>query len=79
MAALDGVELTELQIQILLLLRRFYIAFDHAPMTRPLIAYLRQNGLPDTTNAGLMAQFQTGKVARTLARYAGPPKPPNCL
>jgi len=33
----------------------------------------------DLTNAHLMALFQTGLVARTLARLAGLPKPANCL
>jgi tRNA 2-thiouridine synthesizing protein E len=79
MAADDGLHLNDTQLMILIAVRDFYARFAHAPATRPLIRYLIQQVDPTLSNAQLMADFQTGLVARTLARLAGVPKPPNCL
>jgi tRNA 2-thiouridine synthesizing protein E len=79
MAAQDQLILGEDQFRVLLAVRAFYARFSHVPATRPLIRYLMQQLGPEYDNARLMADFQTGLVARTLARLAGLPKPPNCL
>ena len=79
MAQLQGLTLTEEHLAILLAMRDFYQRFQHAPATRPLIKFLSQQVDPTINNAHLMALFETGLVARTLARLAGLPKPANCL
>lgn len=72
--------LTDEHYLILQAVRNYYIAFSHAPTTRPLIKYLNQQ-LPDLQidNAKLQQLFNTGLVARHVNRIAGLPKPANCL
>lgn len=79
MAALEGLQLTEQHLLILLQVREFYQRFGHAPATRPLIRFLVKQLGEQISNAQLMTDFQTGLVARTLSRLAGLPKPANCL
>ncbi len=79
MAAHDGLDLNEQHLLILQHVREFYQRFEHAPATRPLIRFLVKQLGDQISNAQLMADFQTGLVARTLSRLAGLPKPANCL
>ena len=74
------VHLNAEHLEILLQVRAFFIKFNHAPATRPLIKWLQQN-LPehDISNQKLQQLFNTGLVARHVNRLAGLPKPPNCL
>lgn len=67
-------------LQILQQVRAFFVKFNHAPATRPLIKWL-QKTLPeqDISNQKLQQLFNTGLVARHVNRLAGLPKPPNCL
>lgn len=79
MAAQDQLSLNEQHMQVLLAVRDFYQRFGYAPATRPLIKFLIKQLGDHISNAQLMQDFQTGLVARTLARLAGLPKPTNCL
>lgn len=74
------VDLSEEHLRILQQVREFFIKFNHAPATRPLIKWL-QKTLPeyDISNQKLQQLFNTGLVARHVNRLAGLPKPPNCL
>jgi len=74
-----ALQLTDEHLQVLMAMREFYQRFDHAPATRPLIKFLMQRLGSEMTNAHLMALFNTGLVARSLAKLAGLPKPANCL
>ena len=67
-------------LAILQQVRAFFVKFNHAPATRPLIKWLQQT-LPehDISNQKLQQLFNTGLVARHVNRLAGLPKPPNCL
>ncbi len=79
MATKEGLTLTHSHLEILLAVRDFYTRFGYAPATRPLIKFLIKQLGSHISNAQLMQDFQTGLVARTLARLAGLPKPANCL
>ena len=79
LAARDQLVLGDEHLTVLEGMREYYRRFEHAPATRPLIKFLMQTISPELTNAHLMALFNTGLVARTLARLAGLPKPANCL
>lgn len=74
-----NIELTAWHLQILSAMREFYQRFGHAPATRPLIKYLQQQVDTEINNQLLQQQFNTGLVARHVARLAGIPKPANCL
>ena len=75
-----AVQLEEEHLLILQQVRAFFMQFNHAPATRPLIKWL-QKTLPnqDISNQKLQQLFNTGLVARHVNRLAGLPKPPNCL
>lgn len=75
----DGLTLTSDHLLILYAVQKFYQQFGYAPATRPLIKFLMKELGNHINNAQLMQDFHTGLVARTLARLAGLPKPPNCL
>lgn len=79
LAAKDGLLLNEQHLLVLGTVREFYARFEYAPATRPLIKFLIKELGDHISNAQLMHDFQTGLVARTLARLAGLPKPANCL
>lgn len=79
MAQKDGLTLTPAHLSILYAVQKFYQQFGYAPATRPLIKFLMKQLGNQISNAQLMQDFQTGLVARTLARLAGLPKPANCL
>lgn len=68
------------RLAVLQQVRAFFVKFNHAPATRPLIKWLQQT-LPDDdiSNQKLQQLFNTGLVARHVNRLAGLPKPPNCL
>lgn len=68
------------RLAVLQQVRAFFVKFNHAPATRPLIKWL-QKTLPDDdiSNQKLQQLFNTGLVARHVNRLAGLPKPPNCL
>lgn len=73
------IELSTWHLQILYAMRTFYQQYSHAPATRPLIKYLQQSVDANINNQILQQQFNTGLVARHVARLAGIPKPANCL
>ncbi len=80
MAALDNLTLDERHFAVLNAARSFYTRYQRAPATRPLLKHLGQTLGPDYADSiRLMQLFGTGSVARTVARLAGLPKPPNCL
>lgn len=79
LAQKDGLVLSDSHLQILYTTREFYNRFGYAPATRPLLKFLIKELGDHISNAQLMQDFQTGLVARTLARLAGLPKPANCL
>ena len=75
-----AVDIDTERLAILQQVRAFFVKFNHAPATRPLIKWLQQT-LPDydISNQKLQQLFNTGLVARHINRLAGLPKPPNCL
>ncbi|XID75817.1 TusE/DsrC/DsvC family sulfur relay protein [Alkanindiges sp. WGS2144] len=79
MATQEGLILQQHHLDILLAVREFYQRFGYAPATRPLIRFLIKEVGDQISNAQLMQDFNTGLVARTLARLSGLPKPANCL
>lgn len=74
------IDLRTQHLEILQQVRVFFVKFNHAPATRPLIKWLQQT-LPEqnVSNQQLQQLFNTGLVARHVNRLAGLPKPPNCL
>jgi len=79
LAARDHVVLTAAHWEILHAMRRFYRRYELSPATRPLLKYLAQELGPEKAGSIYVMQLFPGTPARTIARIAGLPKPPNCL
>ena len=79
LAARDGIPLTPAHWEILHALRRFYARYELSPATRPLLKYLAQELGPDKATSIYVMQLFPGTPAKTIARLAGLPKPPNCI
>lgn len=78
-AARDGIALTPAHWEILHAIRRFYARYELAPATRPLLKYLAQELGPEKTTSIHVMQLFPGTPAKTIAKIAGLPKPPNCI
>lgn len=79
LAARDGIALTPAHWEILHALRRFYARYELSPATRPLLKYLAQELGPEKATSIYVMQLFPGTPAKTIARLAGLPKPPNCI
>lgn len=79
LAARDGIVLTPAHWEILHALRRFYARYELSPATRPLLKYLAQELGPEKATSIYVMQLFPGTPAKTIARLAGLPKPPNCI
>jgi tRNA 2-thiouridine synthesizing protein E len=79
LAARDAIVLTPAHWEILHALRRFYARYELSPATRPLLKYLAQELGPDKASSLYVMQLFPGTPAKTIARIAGLPKPPNCI
>ena len=79
LAARDGLVLSPAHREILQALRRFYARYELSPATRPLLKYLSQELGPEKATSIYVMQLFPGTPAKTIARLAGLPKPPNCI
>lgn len=79
LAARDQLLLTPAHWEILQALRRFYARYELSPATRPLLKYLAQELGPDKATSLYVMRLFPGTPAKTIARIAGLPKPPNCI
>lgn len=79
LARRDGIRLTTAHWEILQALRRFYAQYELSPATRPLLKYLARELGPEKAGSIYVMQLFPGTPAKTIARLAGLPKPPNCI
>lgn len=75
----DGIELTDNHFEILHFLRDFYQTHQVAPANRPFVKAVKlQLGEEKGNSLYLMSLFPESP-AKLAAKYAGLPKPANCL
>lgn len=79
LAAQSRITLTPAHWEILHAVRRFYAQYERSPDTRPLMKYLAQEFGSEKINSIYVMQLFPGTPAKTIARIAGLPKPPNCI
>ncbi len=61
-------------------IRQFYQQYQRSPTTRVLLKYLGQQlGSEKSSSIYVMQLFGNGTPAKTIAKLAGLPKPPNCI
>lgn len=79
LAAQDQRQLTLAHHEVIQQLRDFYQQYELSPAMRPLVKYLRQQLGADKASSIYLMQLFGESPAKTAARYAGLPKPDNCL
>lgn len=79
LAAAEQIELLAEHWEIIDVLREFYMRTDVSPAMRALVKLVRETlGVEKGTSIYLMTLFG-GSPAKTAAKIAGLPRPPNCL
>lgn len=78
-AADEGIELGAAHWEILHLLRDFYRRYEQSPAMRPLVKYVGQQLGPDKGNSIYLLQLFPGSPAKLASKFAGLPRPENCL
>ncbi|WP_430462536.1 TusE/DsrC/DsvC family sulfur relay protein [Thalassolituus sp. LLYu03] len=79
LAASENVELTPEHFEVLHLLRRFYQEFEVSPAMRPLTKYLKEHLGADKSSSIYLLKLFPGSPAKLAAKFAGLPRPENCL
>ena len=72
--------LTDAHWEIINAIRDFYSQYQRSPTTRVLLKYLAQQlGAQKSSSIYVMQLFGGGTPAKSIAKLAGLPKPPNCI
>ncbi len=79
LAEREGVNLTSEHMEVILLLRRFYQEFQLSPAMRPLVKYVGIHLGPDKGTSLYLLKLFPGSPAKLASKFAGLPKPDNCL
>ena len=79
LAASDAVELTDAHWEIIGILREFYAATEVAPAMRPFVKLVRERLGQDKGNSIYLMELFGASPAKTAAKWAGLPRPTNCL
>lgn len=79
LAQRDGITLSAEHWEVLHALRAFYEAYQLSPATRPLIKYLALTLGPEQGNSAHLNRLFNGTPAKLAAKFAGLPKPTNCI
>jgi tRNA 2-thiouridine synthesizing protein E len=78
-AAEDAIELNAEQLQVLQAARRFYDQYGFSPSMRPLCKTVAEHCGLEKGRSIYLLQLFPGSPAKLVARYAGLPKPKNCI
>ena len=79
LAQLESIQLTEEHWELIELVRRYHMEFDHVPAMRPLVKWVKKIAGPAKGNSIYLHKLFPVSPARQLARISGLPKPTKCL
>ncbi|MGB1238010.1 MAG: TusE/DsrC/DsvC family sulfur relay protein [Pseudomonadales bacterium] len=79
LAAYDHLELTPAHWEVIYTVREFYQAFELSPAMRPLVKAMKQKYGDDKGKSIYLMKLFSDSPPKQAARYAGLPKPLNCL
>ncbi len=79
LAANDGASLTAAHWEVMHALRAFYARTDTAPAMRPFVKLVKTALGPEKGNSIYLMELFGESPAKTAARWAGLPRPTNCL
>jgi tRNA 2-thiouridine synthesizing protein E len=75
----DGVNLTEEHISIIVLLRDYYERTQVSPAMRVFVKLVKEHKGPTSGNSIYLMQLFGESPAKNAAKWAGLPRPTNCL
>ena len=78
-AAEAGIDLSASHLDVLNAARRFYDQYGFSPSMRPLCKTVAEHCGLDKGRSIYLLQLFPGSPAKLVARYAGLPKPKNCI
>ena len=79
LAVQEDIILSPEHIQILQVAREFYDSYGFSPSMRPLCKTVAEHCGLDKGRSIYLLQLFPGSPAKLVARYAGLPKPKNCI
>ena len=80
LAQQQAIILNEAHWEIINAIRDFYSQYQRSPTTRVLLKYLAQQlKKKKSSSMYVMQLFGSGTPAKSIAKLAGLPKPPNCI
>lgn len=79
LAKSDNFELTPAHIQVIETVREFYALYQLSPAMRPLVKAMRQKHGDEKGKSIYLMKLFSESPPKQAARYAGLPKPLNCL
>ena len=79
LAELDNFELTDQHWEVIETVRAFYLAYEISPSMRPLVKAMAIKYGPDKGKSIYLKKLFSDSPPKQAARYAGLPKPLNCL
>jgi len=79
LAEQDGLTLTEQHWEVILLLRDFYHQYQLSPAMRPLVKAMKEKYGDDKGKSIYLMKLFSQSPPKQAAKYAGLPKPLNCL
>ena len=79
LALREEIELTPAHMEVILLLRRFYHTYQLSPAMRPLVKFVGQELGKEKGSSMYLLSLFPGSPAKLGSKFAGLPKPDNCL
>lgn len=79
LASEEGITLQDAHFEVIHALRQFYNDYQLSPAMRPLVRYISQTLGKDKGNSLYLLSLFPGSPAKLASKFAGLPKPDNCL
>lgn len=79
LAKADNFELTSAHLEVIQVIREFYLQFELSPAMRPLVKAMQNKYGSDKGKSIYLMKLFSDSPPKQAARYAGLPKPLNCL
>ena len=79
LASEDAAELSEAHWEVIHVLRSFYAETEVAPSMRPFVKLVRERLGREKGNSIYLMELFGSSPAKTAAKWAGLPRPTNCL
>lgn len=79
LAKMEGIELTDAHLEVILFVRHFYEEFNTSPAVRMLVKAMEKAHGPEKGNSKYLFKLFKQGPAKQATKLAGLPKPAKCL